>query len=218
MTENEKFIHKSILASIHMGFYPLNEIKEIILDEIEDNEFEDEIAEQWALEQIDQVYSAHRQASETWSHPTDTERLIQVFDELTAQGIIALHNPGYTTGDGEYEVIQVEQALRQEGIYSNGYCFYHEQDLERAIEAEHPTLHLHFQKVDNSMDAVTIALGHLIVSCLEKNGFTTQWNGTATQRIELPFFRWQWTFDENHRDLQDYRVVIDQIKQAYSAS
>lgn len=36
-----------------MGFFFIDEIKENIIEEIEDNEFEDEILEDWVFEKID---------------------------------------------------------------------------------------------------------------------------------------------------------------------
>jgi hypothetical protein len=41
MTENETFIYESIFNQVRMGFLSVDEIKENIIEEIEDNEFED---------------------------------------------------------------------------------------------------------------------------------------------------------------------------------
>ncbi|MFT3705544.1 MAG: hypothetical protein QM802_24455 [Agriterribacter sp.] len=159
MTENEDFIYESIVSQVRMGFRPIVGIKENIIEEIEDNGFEDEISEEWALTNIDNEWNNLITESKQWKTPTDTERLIKAFDELCNANIIALHNAGYTTSDGEYEIVEVERELRKMDIMSDGYCFYHTQDLSRAIESENPSLYIAFQKVDNSNDEVTIGVG-----------------------------------------------------------
>ena len=47
MTENKEFIFESIFNQVRMGFLSISEIKENIIEEIEDNEFEKEISEEW---------------------------------------------------------------------------------------------------------------------------------------------------------------------------
>jgi len=211
MTENEEFIYESIFNQVRMGFLSIDDIKDNIMEEIEDNEFEDEISEEWAFEKIDQEYQKLLEESKQWKSPTDTERLINAFDELCGQNIIALHNAGYTTSDGEYEVVEVERELRENDVTSDGYCFYHEQDLARAIDPENPSLYIAFQKVDNSDDAVTISVGKKVAEVLRNNGFEVKWEETAKRKIEIPGFKWQHIYDEEARDLQDYGEVIDRM-------
>jgi len=213
MTENEKFIYESIFNQIRMGFLSLDEIQENIIEEIEDNEFADEISEEWAFDKIRQEYQKLLAESKQWKSPTDTERLINAFDELCDENIIALHNAGYTTTDGEYEVVEVERDLQENEVESDGYCFYHEQDLARAIDTENPGLYIAFQKVDNSDDAVTIEIGKRVAEVLINNDFKIIWNGSAKAKIEIPGFRWQKIFDEDARDLQDYSEVVDRMIQ-----
>ncbi|CAD0005293.1 DUF6891 domain-containing protein [Flavobacterium salmonis] len=213
MTENEAFIYESIFNQVRMGFLSIDEIKENIIEEIEDNEFEDEISEDWAFEKIDQEYQKLLLESKQWKTPTDTEKLIKAFDELADENIIALHNAGYTTSDGEYEVVEVERELQENEVESDGYCFYHEQDLARAIDIENPGLYIAFQKVDNSDDAITIEVGKRIAEVLIDNDFKIIWNGSARSKIEIPGFRWQKIFDEDARDLQDYSEVVDRMLQ-----
>ena len=213
MTENEEFIYESLVSQIRMGFLSIEEIKENIIEEIEDNEFENEISEEWAIEHIDKEWERLVTESKYWESPTDTDRLIKAFDELCDANIIALHNAGFTTSDGEYEVVDVERKLRKKKIKSDGYCFYHEQDLSRAIEklSENPSLYIAFQKVDNSNDEVTIKVGNKVVEILKKNNFEVEWDGTANTKILIQNFRWQLVYDENSRDLLDYEEVVKRM-------
>ena len=213
MTENEEFIYESIFNQLRMGFLSIDEIQENILEEIEDNEFEDEISEEWAFDKIREENQKLLSESKQWKSPTDTERLIKAFDELADKNIIALHNAGYTTSDGEYEVVEVERDLRENEVESDGYCFYHEQDLARAIVLEDSSLFIAFQKVDNTDDAITIEVGKVVAEVLIDNDFRIKWDGSARTKIEIPGFRWQKIFDEDARDLQDYSEVVDRMLQ-----
>ena len=196
MTENEEFILESIVSQVRMGFLSIEEIKDNISEEIEDNGFEDEISEEWAFKHIDKEWNALIAESKNWKKPTDTERLVKAFDELCASNIIALHNTGYETSDGEYEV------------KSDGYCFYHGQDLARAIDKENPNLYIAFQKVENNDDNVTIGVGKKIVAVLKKHGFAVDWEEKPTKKILIPNFKWQLVYNDNNRDLLDYNEVI----------
>ncbi|HAD78280.1 MAG TPA: hypothetical protein DCF99_01015, partial [Flavobacteriaceae bacterium] len=186
-------------------------IKDNILDEIEDNEFENEISEDWATQHIEAEWQSRLNETKTWKSPTDTDRLIAAFDELCDQNIIALHNAGYTTSDGEYEVVDVERKLRDNGVVSDGYCFYHEQDLSRAIAKEDPSLYIAFQKVDNEDDDVTIAVGKKVVEVLKKHQFEVDWNESPTSKILIPNFKWELFYDENNLDLLDYEAVAKRM-------
>jgi|GEM_PF-397395 len=213
MTENEEFICESIFNQIRMGFLSISEIKENIIEEIEDNGFDKEMSEKWALEIIDKEYQKVISESENWESPTDTEKLIEAFDELCRNNIIALHNAGYTTSDGEYEVVEVERNLRENQITSEGYCFYHEQDLSRAVSLENPSLYIAFQKVDNSDNEVTLGVGRKVVKVLTKKGFEIEWNEDVNSKILIPNFKWQYIYDENKRDLLNYEQTIELMSQ-----
>lgn len=211
MTENQEFIYESIVSQVRMGFLPIDEIKDNIIEEIEDNGFEDEISEEWANEQIDNEWENLISESKNWKSPNDTERLTEAFDELCDQNIIALHNAGFETSDGEYEVVEVERALRENGKMSEGYCFYHEQDLARAISKDNPSLYIAFQKINNEDDKVSIEVGKKVVEVLKHHGFAVDWNESANTKILIPNFKWQRIYDEKNRDLQDYNDVIERM-------
>ncbi len=218
MTENEAFIVESIFNQVRMGFLSISSIKENIIEEIEDNEFEDEISEDWAYEVIDKEYNKLLKESSNWKRPTDTEKLIIAFDELCSKNIIALHNAGFTNSDGEYEVVEVERSLRAHKITSEGYCFYHEQDLSRAIMPDNPSLYLSFQKVDNSDEGVTLNIGRKVTDVLRKNGFEVVWNEDVNRKILIKNFKWQYRFDETSRDLQNYDKVVELMLKSKSVT
>ena len=124
MTDNQKYIYEPICDQIKMGFEPLSDTKERIMECVEDNDFqEDKISKKWVDQKIAEVYAAHLADSKTWQSPTNTERLINVFNQLCDMNIIALHCAGYDTSEGEDEVVDVEKKLRKKEIKSDGYCF-----------------------------------------------------------------------------------------------
>ena len=189
MTKDEKYIYESIVHEVRMGFYSEEEVREIIIEQVENEDFEDEIPSSWVNTQINAAFKKLETESKTWVHPTDTERLAKAFNELCVMKIIALHFAGFTTDDGEGEVVEIELELNKQGIESDGYCFYHEQDLVRAIDTK--SLLIAYQKVDNSDPEVTIKVGSLVVQKLKDNGFDVIWDGTGNEKIEIPNFNWQ---------------------------
>jgi hypothetical protein len=213
MTENEEYIYESIFNQVRMGFFSISEIKENIIEAIEDNRFDEEISEKWAFENIEQEFERLLEESKNWKRPTDSERLIEAFDELCKQNIIAIHNAGYTTSDGEYEVVEVERTLRENQVISDGYCFYHEQDLSRAITLKDSSLYIAYQKVNNSEDNVTLEVGKKIVKVLIDKGFEIEWNEDINSKILIPNFKWQYIYDEQKRDLWNYDIVAEMIIQ-----
>lgn len=211
MRENKEFIYDLIYSQVRMGFFTIAEIKENILEEINANKFDEEISEKWVYEIVEEEYQQLLIESLFWDKPTDTERLINAFDELCRMNIIALHNVGYNSTEGEYEVIDVEAELNNYNKFSDGYCFYHERDLLQAIVLENSGLQISFQKIDNYEDIVTINVGRKIVEVLNKNNFTVVWDESSTAKIEIQNFKWQYIFGMNNRDLQDYGAVVDLI-------
>jgi len=208
MSENEEFIYQSIYNQIRMGFHSIDEIKANVIEEIEDNEFEKEISSEWVNRTIKREFDILKVESETWKHPTDTERLITAFEELSKFKIIALHNAGYTTRDGEDEVLEIERKLKELDKKSDGYCFYHEQDLERALAPNNPNLLIAFQKVNNSNDEITIAIGKKIVEVLKNNNFKVNWNETVDNKIELTGFSWKKIYNSLDENILDHQRVL----------
>ena len=107
--------------------------------------------------------------------------------KVASTGVIALHDAGYTQSDG-YEDVMEEYHESPDGIV--GYCFYHEQDLERAMEGG--GLMLAFGPIDPKLeDTEGPTTGQHIVRELEAEGFKVAWDGTFNRRIHLPEFVWR---------------------------
>jgi hypothetical protein len=108
------------------------------------------------------------------------------FSSLNGIGIIALGNAGYEMSDG---LSDVGEALHKKGGAAvKGYCFYHGQDVERAVDG----LGLYIAFGDLNNDKVTkIEIGHIVKQMLESKGFVVDWNGQSETRLKIPQFDWK---------------------------
>ena len=70
-----------------------------------------------------------------------------------------------------------------------GYVFFHEQDVQRAVE--HCSLHIGFGAADHTSDEDAVQIGEQLVQRLRIAGFVVQWSGTAKWRPKIEPFVWQ---------------------------
>ena len=130
-----------------------------------------------------------RAAEAEWPQTTDCDRLDRAFARLKAQRICALQYAGNTLDEG---FDAVSDAVNEEGVPQDqymGYCFFHSQDIDRALDGE--GLMLAFGHLDSDDANDTIPVGRLISEALQQEGWQVDWNGSAEQRIGVPGLRWQ---------------------------
>ena len=184
-------LKEEILAQILLDVRFGCETAEELLEELSDMFYaEDDLDTTWIERQIQVHMQAHKDASADWSHQTDTERLIMVFDDLALEKIICVHRAGYTRQDGADICNEQIAILKSKGIQADGYCFYHDQDLARAIEPATGNLMLGYESADGHT-VNTTQVGIRIVEKLRQHGFPVQWNGSPDERILIPEFYWQ---------------------------
>lgn len=179
--ETEIYITEAIHSWVWSGFYDAERVNEM-LDDI----LEDEVDEMKMRELIVQEFSEKNKQEETWSTTTDCDRLDAVFNELNSKMIIAIHNAGYTTSDGHDEVGEIHSQMPH-GTYK-GYCFYHGQDLERAVIGG--GLWLAYGDMKDT-DEGKIAVAEIITKTLQAHGLDFEWDGTSNRRINIPRINWQ---------------------------
>ncbi len=121
-------------------------------------------------------------------------RLRNVFDILNREGIIAIHFAGYTLDDGFEEVDVVFQFMKSNKIPRRGYCFYHQQDIERAMDESVQTLFLAFHSM-NSDKGIALEVGERINELLFENGFEVEWDHSIDSRIKINNFLWDKMYD-----------------------
>lgn len=138
---------------------------------------------------VETAFQQLTQEMASWPAVTDCDRLDAAFERIAARGVIALQNAGYTQSDG-YE--DIGYALKQHPSRAQvlGYCFYHGQDLERAVEGG--GLYLAFGPIDPKREeTLGVEVGNIVREELERQGLAVRWNGTFKQRIHLPSVVWQ---------------------------
>lgn len=188
MTETVKQeVLEQLELEIKFGFAHEDELFESIREMFYE---EPEFDEQWLRDKISEKYSNHLSESKRWKHPTDFERLAKAFDELIAEKIVCLHNAGFTRSDGEGDCLETIDRLEELEINAIGFCYYHSQDLGRAVDSESRGLFLGFNSaVDDEQKAVLIA--DKIITRLRQNGFTVAWSGSVKERIEIREIDWK---------------------------
>jgi hypothetical protein len=177
---------EEIAALVRSGFYDAERLLEIFCEEMyEPGELErDEVA---AVIDVESARLAEERRS--WPALTDCDRLTRAFAALNARGVIALENAGNTQSDGYDDCGQAydEHPDRASVL---GYCFYHGQDLERAVRGQ--GLHLAFGPVDPAEEATKgPVVGAIVRAELERAGLEVEWDGTFAQRIFVPGIVWR---------------------------
>ncbi|MCD7932032.1 MAG: hypothetical protein LUE98_16310 [Tannerellaceae bacterium] len=170
---------EEIRQEVTFGF---NEEEDIVVA-IEEMFYEEEIDTDWLEQEVSKIYNQRKEEAKQWKRPTDFDRLVAAFDQLNKEKIVSLHRAGYTQSDGIDDAREVASEVRKKGIAPFGYCFYHTQDLMRAVETNN--LYLSFGGRDD------VGIGKDIVSILKQHGFETEWNGTKDTRILIKNIVWQ---------------------------
>ena len=181
MNETDEYILESIRTHVWSGFYDADEVQEMIDDILEDG-----ADEEMLRAAVPKEFEKKAAEEASWPEETDCDRLDNAFGTLNSLGIIALHNAGYTMSDGLSDVGDELHERGRDGI--KGYCFYHGQDLERAVNGN--GLSLAFGDLNDNKVAKA-EIGTIVREVMESNGFGVEWNGDPKTRIDLPNVNWQ---------------------------
>lgn len=163
-------LSSEVLREINMlvrgGFEPEDRIVDILTEEMyQPGELDTEEVES----AITVAVKKHAREKRSWPDVTDCDRLDAVFLALAAQHVVALQYAGYTQSDG-YEDVSEGYHRRPDKDKVVGYCFYHAQDLERAVNGD--GLYLAFGPIDpKNEETEGPAVGALIVNELRGAGF-----------------------------------------------
>jgi hypothetical protein len=181
MNDDDQYVLDTIKLWVWSGFYSPDEVQEMIEDILEDGC--DEVMLRAA---IAPEFARKREAEQAWPAITDCDRLDVAFWRLHEAGVCAIENAGYTLSDGYTEVSEAV-AQAPPGHY-HGYCFYHGQDVERAVQGQ--GLMLAFGDLKDRKDE-GVAVGHAVVKALAAAGLKAEWSGELGQRIGLPDIDWR---------------------------
>jgi hypothetical protein len=181
MNETDEYILNTIKTWVWSGFYDPSEVDAMI-----DGILEDDANERMLRSAVAPEFAKKAAAEASWPKTTDCDRLDQAFAELNSLGVIALQNAGYEMSDGITDVSEVLHEHGRKGI--KGYCFYHGQDVERAVTGE--GLSVAFCDLDD--DRLKKAeIGRLVIDVLQKSGLAVEWNGDPEVRLEITPLDWK---------------------------
>ena len=111
------------------------------------------------------------------------------FRALNARGVLALENAGLDQRDG-YDEFRRTLAAEPGPERVIGYCFYHAQDVDSAIDGE--GLYLAYGPRDPRDETTSgSAVGQVVVDELKAAGLAPRWNGDYRRRIHIPDFDWK---------------------------
>lgn len=192
---------KTVKVWVWSGFYDPEEVDELIDGLLEDHDSDDHDEEQAGEDHDGEdddgavrrrrlcaaagaEFAAKAAGERAWPAVTDCDRLDDAFDALEALGVIALQNVGYTLSDG---IADVNGEYLDRGLPDEvtGYCFYHGQDLERAVAGG--GLMIAFGQFDDAPGSLerTGAVGRVVKEALERHGFAVTWDGDPDVRLEI---------------------------------
>lgn len=196
-----------------MGFESMVDVTEIAIESVEYEGWSEEMSEEWIRQTVEEAYQAHLKESQTWQHPTNTERIGEVFDDLCREKIIALHNAGHTKSDAIAEVQAIFNDLEEVGTNPIGYCYYHEQDLKRVVGPEGGNLLIGFYGVQDDDEANALQVARRIVAHLTQKGFAVKWDQTVATRIEVEHVTWLKVFQEEDEEKWSHDRVFELMKE-----
>lgn len=181
LNETDKYILDTIRKKVWSGFYTAEEVDQVIDDILEGDAHEEYLRAAVAPE-----FDKKREAEREWPQVTDCDRLDSAFEALEKRQILCLQNAGYTMSDGHEDAF--EALSSQPGRGYIGYCFYHGQDLERAVDGG--GLMIAFDHVDGDVPD-KLAIATALKEELERVGFKLDWDGTVDKRINIPNIDWK---------------------------
>lgn len=192
--DEEQEIEDELYFCIHSGFYSKDTIYSQAHQMFEDFCMDNNVilpSEMYITQMIERLISDDNLIKKSNDNYV---RLRNVFDILNRERIIAVHFAGYTLDDGFEEVRDVFQFMKRNEIPRRGYCFYHQQDIERAMDESMQFLMLAFHSM-NGDKQIAMEVGERINELLIENGFDVEWDHSIDSRIKIKNFLWDKKYD-----------------------
>lgn len=166
-----------------------------------------DITDQKSIEALTSRFNHHNTHK---TNSVDVTKLYNLFDELSREGFITLHNAGYTSSDFFEDLDQAIYSVKKKPF---GYIGYNEQDLDRAIHMS--TLTLSFGAFINSEETQSngmnkTEIGEYFKTKLEEKGLTVEWNGKGDSKLFLVNFNYTKVFDQEDWSMNRTIQLINQ--------
>jgi hypothetical protein len=185
--------HDRIHDLVWGGFHTKVQVEEVITEEYLDPDTLSDEDRAWISTEVPRQWAAKRDAEAGWPAQTEFDRLDAVFEKLRGEKYIALHNAGNTLSDGHDDVQEIWRAAGRFESGIRGCCFYHSQDLDRAVHSGKLNLAFSGGMIPEAdqREENTRAVAHHVVGFLRAAGFTAEWNGDLHTRIEVDLGVWR---------------------------
>ncbi|MBP1040869.1 hypothetical protein I6N95_07615 [Vagococcus sp. BWB3-3] len=203
--ELKQEIYEVLNFTVNSGYFAKEEVEEIAIQQIEELFFDYErslLAVADVRQMIMEVKTSYQSTSSACY-----ERLRQVFDQLNRERIIAVDFAGYDMSEGHESVGDVFQFMKANEIPRFGYCFFHQQDIERSMDPTIGELFLAFNSM-NGDEEIALAVGKRVVSLLAQQNFTVSWDETVHQRICIEEFTWDKVFNNEANGVEQAIQVM----------
>ena len=127
-----------------------------------------------------------------WRRPASLDvnaAIDSAFEELNANGIVAMQDVGYTISDGWADVNEVASARKS---VPRGATFFHGQDKKRAMAGQGLMLVFGAYEDDaRKRPGASKRIAKEICATLARWGGETIWDGSIETRIQIPPFEWR---------------------------
>lgn len=134
---------------------------------------------------VDTELLEHYNRQETWTEPTDCDKLDAAFAAMEKRGLVARQNFTCCNTCARAEIWgEITEAEESREVI--GYAFYHMQDTEGA--AEGGTIYI---KYGPTTGTTAEEVGHHICDAFEESGLVVGWSGSADDTIEVDIADWR---------------------------
>ncbi|MCT9079137.1 DUF6891 domain-containing protein [Streptomyces fulvoviolaceus] len=145
---------------------------------------EDGLSPAQAGEIVERLWLEHVDEQETWTGPTDPDRLERAFADLERTGIVARENFTCCRSCGMAEI----GAETEDPEGTRGFVFFHHQGTRSASEGH--GLALYHGGFDESADTTT-RVGHEVVAALGAVGLSAEWDGDPDKAVTVAPLSWR---------------------------
>lgn len=168
---------------LSVGYPSREHLIDLLGDALDDEELE--VDTSTVTELVDGALAERRREEETWSGPTDHDRLVAALDELDRSGIVSRECYGATIRDAESAVRQeAERIAATETV--RGTCTFNIQDAEAAAHGD--PLYLSYAGLESDDHA---SIGAEVGAVLRRHGLEVEWSGQVHDRIGVRVPDWR---------------------------
>ncbi|WP_042707934.1 DUF6891 domain-containing protein [Methanobrevibacter wolinii] len=186
---------------VKTGFYDIEEILETIDDEFIDYNIDLDVVSNI----IENIYTKH---NSTKSNSSDFNNLKKVFNSLSKQGIVSIHNCGYDPEEGIHDSIEVYTHLINNNYKPIGFVFYTLFDIETVLDDNYLSIYFGDFHGDKK---VSNKLANMIIKTLESFGFNLDWDNNPENPIIINDFNWIKIFDNDNYFMEGAYDVFTQF-------